>query len=58
MGDMMGIDLRKPPAPCTPKQAIAKGIDSAVISQYSETPAGALKLVADNGNKAREVFSK
>ncbi len=57
LGDMMGVDLRKPETPCTPKQARDKGIDATVISQYSETPTGSLKLVSD-GNKAREVFTK
>ena len=56
LGDMMGVDLRKPEAPCTPKQARDRGIDAAVIGQYSETPAGSLKLVSD-GTKAREVFT-
>ena len=57
LGDMLGVDLRKPETPCTPKQAISKGIDASVISGYSETPSTGLRLVPDNGNKAKEVFN-
>lgn len=58
LGDMMGIDLRKPAEPVTPKQAIKKGIDADVVKAYSETPTGAMKLVESDKTKAAKVFSK
>lgn len=57
LGDLLGHDLRKLGA-ITPKQAKKLGIDGAVISAYSETPRTGAKVVADNGNKAKQVFSK
>ncbi|MGL4895139.1 MAG: DUF2800 domain-containing protein [Shewanella sp.] len=58
MGDLLGIDLRKPVELDTPTQAIKKGIDASVIEAYSETPTTGLKLVEDTGAKARNVFRK
>ncbi len=58
LGTLMGMDLKKPDAPITPKQAIKKGIDETVINAYSDKPKTGLKLVKDNGTKARKVFSK
>lgn len=58
MGDMMGIDLRNPPQPCTPKQAVKKGIDSSVIKMYSETPTTSLKLVESSTTIASAIFAK
>ena len=57
-GDLLGIDLRKPVEPVTPKQAIAKGIDEAVISAYSKTPAGSLRLVPSTKTTAHAVFRR
>lgn len=55
MGQLMGADLAK--VGCvTPKQAIKLGIDEAVISAYSVTPLGSVKLVPDNPADARRVF--
>lgn len=56
LGDMLGIKLRKD-AVVTPKQAKALGIDESVITAYSERPRTGLKVVPDNGNKAKQVFS-
>ena len=58
LGDMLGIDLRNPPQPVTPKQAIKKGIDESVIKDYSETPSTGLKLVESNKTVAATVFQK
>lgn len=58
LGDLLGIDLRKPEAPITPKQAEAKGIDSAVISEYADTVPGSLKLVESTKTAAAAVFSR
>lgn len=57
MGDLMEIDLRKPVELDTPTQALKKGIDESVIIEYSETPKTKIKLVEDDGSKARQVFS-
>lgn len=57
LGDMLGKDLRKPGV-ITPNQARNLGIDGAVISAYSETPATGFKVVPDDGAKARFVFSQ
>lgn len=57
LGELLGKDLKKVDV-ITPKQAIAKGVDEAVIMQYSEVPRGNMKLVPDNLTKIRKVFSK
>lgn len=56
MGEMLGHDLRKE-ALKTPKQAIALGVDGDVIKEYSSTKRTGTKIVPDNGNKAKQVFS-
>ena len=55
LGEMMGIDVSKPGA-ITPKQAIKKGLPAELVAQYSETPIGEVKLVEDDGSKARKTF--
>lgn len=44
LGQMMGVDVYKPSV-ITPTQAIKKGLDKDVVSQYSERRAGAATLV-------------
>jgi hypothetical protein len=56
LGDMLDFDLRKPVAAITPNQAGKLGVDDAVIMAYSAKPRTGLKLVPDNGNKAKEIF--
>lgn len=56
MGDMLGVELRKPAA-MTPNQARDAGVDAAVIAAYSETPTGAAKLVPVDDNHAAKAFS-
>lgn len=58
LGDMLQIDLRKPVDAITPNQAKKLGIDEAVITAYSIKPRTGLKIVPDNGNKAKQVFKK
>lgn len=58
MGDLMGVDLRKPRELDTPAQCRKKGVDESVISTYSEKPSNGFKLVKDDGTRARQVFSK
>jgi hypothetical protein len=57
LGAMLEKDLSKV-AVVTPKQALKIGIDEAVISAYSATPMGSLKLVPNNPADARRVFGK
>jgi hypothetical protein len=56
MGDMLGVELRKPAA-LTPNQARDAGVDASVIAAYSETPTGAAKLVPVDDNRAVKAFS-
>lgn len=57
MGHMLGQDLRRKD-PITPKQAVSLGIDEAVIKGYSHKPRTGVKVVPDDGNHAKQVFSK
>lgn len=58
LGDMLGVDLRKPLDVITPNQAVKKGVDAAVIKAYSEFPSAGMKLARDTNltNKARAAF--
>ncbi len=58
LGDMLEFDLRKPVDAITPNQAKKLGVDEAVITAYSTKPRTGLKIVSDNGNKAKQVFKK
>lgn len=55
LGALMGQDLSKPGV-ITPKQAAKLGIDEGVITAYSITPPGAVKLTPINPTDARRVF--
>lgn len=57
LGDMMGVETRKPPEPITPAQARTAGLDAAVIAAYSERPSGAAKLTARDDDAAAKAFS-
>jgi hypothetical protein len=57
LGSLFGLDLAKPANVVTPKQAVALGVDEAVISAYCETPTAGVCIVPDNLNKAKQVFS-
>ena len=60
LGEMLGLKLQKDPEPITPTQAKAAAkaakIDGALFDAYAVRPAGAAKLVADDGTKARLTF--
>jgi len=58
MGDLMGVDLRKPVELDTPSQARKKGIDESVIAAYTETPVTKMNLVEVSNTTARMVFGK
>ena len=58
LGTSLKIDLRNPKkAVITPTQAKKLGIDETVINAYSEKPKTGLKLVPDNGSKAKLLFN-
>ena len=56
MGELMGVDPRKPVDLDTPTKLIKLGIDASVINLYSETPSTGLKLVEMSGAKLRNIF--
>jgi len=58
LGEILNTSLLKPADVITPKQARKLGVDDAVITAYSTTPRTGLQVVPDNGNKAKQVFSK
>lgn len=58
MGQLYGLDLAKPAAPITPNQARKAGMDESTLSSLSKREPTALKLVQDDGSKARRVFGK
>lgn len=58
LGGMMGVDLAKPAAAITPGQARKAGIPAEVVAAYASRPAGAAKLVDDDGSLARRVFTQ
>lgn len=55
LGDLYSVQLRKT-AVVTPKQAAKIGIDESVISAYSVTPTGKIKLIPANPADAARVF--
>lgn len=55
LGDMMGIELRKPVA-VTPKQAVKLGIDKEVISTYSAKTTTGIEVVPEDDKKLRLIF--
>lgn len=57
LGDALNFNLRKKEAVITPTQALKLGVDDSVISAYSERPNTGVKLVPDNGNKAKRMFN-
>jgi hypothetical protein len=56
LGDLLGKNLRKKETAITPKQAETLGIDKTTLKSYSEHRSGKARLVADDGNKARQIF--
>lgn len=58
LGELMGKNLLKDPEAVTPAQAKKLGIDAGVIAAYSEIPSTGLKVVPQDENKARNVFTK
>lgn len=57
MGELMGVNLGVTKL-VTPKQAIKAGMPEAIVKSFTEIPRGELKLVPDDGTKARKIFGK
>lgn len=56
LGDLIGVDFRKPEAPITPTQAKKLNVDGAVINSYSKQHSGAAKLTTDGDTIAARIF--
>jgi len=56
IGKALGVDIAKPPAALTPKQALKAGLPEIVLPGLVNTPRGEAKLVFDDGSLARRVF--
>ncbi len=56
LGQMLGVDLAKPPEAITPVQAVAKGLPEAVLPEFTTVPRAAATLVEDDGSLTRRVF--
>jgi hypothetical protein len=57
LGNLFGVELTKP-ALITPTQALKLGVDESVITEYSRTKSGGLKLVQVDPKDAQKSFSK
>ncbi len=57
MGDLMGVDLRKPRELATPTQVLKKGVDASVIDEYSETPKTGWKLATATTDRIKMMFN-
>jgi len=62
LGDLFGLSVAAPTKPVSPAQADrlmkSKGFDESVIKEYYETPRIGTKLVSDDINRARQLFSQ
>jgi hypothetical protein len=56
MGDLLGVELRKPLALITPTQAKKEGIDESTVELYSHRPSGGMKLIPDDEVQFRKAF--
>lgn len=56
LGKVYGVELTKQVDTITPLQAEKAGIPKSFIRKYSERTSGGMKLVPDDGSKARKVF--
>ena len=57
MGDLLGVDLRKPRELATPTQILKKGVDASVIEEYSETPKTGWKLATATTDRIKMMFN-
>lgn len=56
LGDLYGVNLRKPPEPITPAQARKAGVDSDAMTEMARKPMGALRLTRVNDDAAKLAF--
>lgn len=57
MGDLAGVELRRPPEPITPTQAIKKGVDKDVVALYaSRRPTSKIERI--DLTKVKELLKK
>lgn len=57
LGDMMGVELRAPESPCTPAQAIKKGLEKSLVQSFTTTPSTGKKLVPASQTLAARAFN-
>lgn len=57
LGDLCGVDVRKPVDVLTPTQAMKEGMDESMVQKYSKIRKTDLKLVPES-EKAKKVFAK
>lgn len=48
LGQMLGINLKKPDEVVTPRQAVKLGLDEDMVTKFSEKPFGQMKLIPVN----------
>lgn len=57
LGDLYGVDVRKPPDAITPAQARKAGVDADMVKAVSDKPRGALSLVPVTNHDIAKRFS-
>lgn len=57
LGSLCGVEIGKT-AVLTPNQSRKKGLDPDVVAEMSRREGGSIKLVFDDGSKARRVFGR
>lgn len=58
MGELMGVDLAKPPEPITPTQAISrKLLSKETVRQIASRKPGSVKLIKNNIDRVRRILS-
>lgn len=55
-GKLMRLDLAKPVEAITPRQAREKGLDPEIIKHMAERGPAGMRLVEDDGTRARRIF--
>lgn len=58
VADSFSIDLRKPVALVTPKQAIEKGLPGSLVEAFAHRLPAEAKLVPDNNSMMRRIFGQ
>lgn len=57
-GQMVGLDLSKPPEAITPTQAARAGFPEPMLATFAHRPPAGVKLELDDGSTARRIFSQ